>query len=185
MLLAALAVLAALSEGGGAGLCTDFPALPPAAQPVELRRDLAYLELEQQSQLEGLIQVPRELGQLPVRCAVCRLGALEAFSTAVTLGPESGHRLQSAAHAEARLGATLRKLCPRLRALQVLGVMDRRMRALRAACKELVAEPARLTRLSTLAGELVVAAATAAAGAAGTAAPLPAAGPLVDGVCAG
>ena len=181
------AALATLAAAGGASeatrcLCMDFPELPPAARPVELQRDLAYLEPEQQKQLEGLIEVPRELSQLPVRCAVCRLAALEAFTTAVKLGLDSGHRLQTAAVAEAQLGTTLRKLCPRLRAQGVLGVMDRRMRALRTACKELVAEPARLARLSALSGELAVAAATAAVGAA-TAAPLLAAGPLVDDVC--
>ena len=168
---------------------SDYPERPAAAQPVELQRDLGYLEPPQQQQLEQLIEVKKELSDLPVRCAVCRIAALERLGSAVALGLDPNSTITSTEDAEARLGATLRRLCPRVRALQLLGVMDRRMRALRAVCKELMAEPPRLARLATLSGELAMAVAKRNAGAAPAGSQqvpaIRASGPMVDEVCAG
>ncbi len=179
---------AASPTGAGApapaNLSSAFSELPPSARAVQLSRDLGYLEHEQQEQLEGLIEVQRELKQLPIGCFVCRVAAMEGFAAAVQLGLESAGQLQSEGDAEMRLGTTLRKLCGRVRGLQVLGTMDRRMRALRSRCKELWAQPSRLSRLSELSGRLAVSA--AGVGLAGTRGwpPVQGVGPFVDELCA-
>eukprot|EP01043_Picozoa_sp_COSAG02_P003665 COSAG02_NODE_91_length_37690_cov_91.664840_9_plen_943_part_00 len=167
-----------------ANLSSAFSELPPSARAVQLSRDLGYLEQEQQKQLEGLIEVQRELDQLPIDCFVCRVAAMEGFAAAVQLGLESGDQLQSEGDAEMRLGTTLRRLCTRIRGLQVLGIMDRRMRALRGRCKELWAQPSRLSRLSALSGALAVSAAGMSLASTRDGPPVQGVGPSVDELCA-
>lgn len=167
------------AAGPPANLSGAFSELPPSARPVDLSRDLGYLEQEQQEQLESLIDVQRELEQLPVDCFVCRVAAMDAFASAIRLGLGSGGQLQSEEDAETRLGTTLRRLCARVRGLQLLGTMDRRIRALRGRCKELWAQPTPLSRLAALSGRLAVSAAGAV-----TRSPIQGVGPLVDELCA-
>ena len=170
--------LAAAAEPEPESFGETFRELPPVSQPTTPQRHLGYMEAEQLEQLEALIEVRQELSDLPVRCAVCRVVALEAFGTAVKLGLSGD--VTSQARAEAQLGPTLRRLCPRLMDLRLLGVMGRRAQALSSVCDELLAEKNRLRLLLSLAAEH----AHAAAATPTTARPLPAAAPSVDTVCA-
>jgi hypothetical protein len=92
--------------------------------------------------------------QLPVQCAVCRVVGLEAFGAAVRLGLDPAAALASPHQARVKLEGALRRLCPRLQDLGLLGTIQRRAVALRAVCDWVVSDPARFNDLATASAEL-------------------------------
>ena len=97
-----------------------------------LQRNLGFMGAETLSQLEGLIDVDSELRAIPTSCAVCRIAALEGFSTAILTGLESGD-------ADALWERALqRTLCQRCESRGLFGVLARRRLPLRRVCDGLM-----------------------------------------------
>ena len=136
----AAALAAALAVAFSARAATADHSLPMPTAP-ELRRDLGFMAAATLAQLTDLVDVEGELSQLPTRCAVCRLMALEAHTMGVLAGLQGG-----------AVGAqsVYRTLCARVDGRRQFGTLARRRVALLRTCDGLLPE---------LAGNLTAAAA--------------------------